>query len=965
MISPQGNAPAILPGPSGAREPGNGQTSGWQRAKWRQYSPAAVILLLGVGVSAAAFRAVSTAEQQRIRTDFIRAAGERASVISRAIDHNRLALESARSYYVAGHAGVNRHEFHTFVQPFFAQMAGLQALEWVPRVSAADRDQFEAAVRREGFGDFQITEKGPDGRLRRAGRRHEYFPVCYVEPYRGNEPAFGYDAGSTPERREVLDHARRLGTISVSAPLIPVQAIDGRRVILVFLPVYERGGETAAAANQEPRVRGFVLGVFRPDQIIEDALKPLQPGGIDIYVCDSPLPSSRQVAYFHASRTRRGDRTPARAGEIDHPSGIFLATNLMIGKQQWSLLMKPTAAFVATRATFQPWRVLGGGILFSVLLAGYVSAMVGQTAQIKTIVDERTKQLRENEETLRFITTSIPGAVYQFYARPNGEMGLYYLEGQLRDLAGLQGPTEQLFQRFVDGVHPEDRQAFLDSCREAVAEVKPWNFEGRFVTPAGETIWFSGASMPFQRENELVFNGMVTNIADRKLAEEELRRNAADLESANKALEEAKCAAESATRTKSHFLANMSHEIRTPMTAILGFADILRDKVQGATCQEAVETIQRNGHHLLGIINNILDLSKIEAGKLPLAKSVCSPAQIVADVASLMRMRAEMARLALITEFSGPIPETIHTDPTRLRQILINLVGNAVKFTEAGEVRIVTRLCREAGQRPLLQFDVIDTGIGMSSEETVRLFQPFTQADNSTSRRFGGTGLGLTISRRLAEILGGGVRVRSAPGQGTTFSVTIDPGPLENTPLVEHPAEAAGQDRRPPERRALRRSSRDLPALNHRVLLVEDGPDNQRLIAYLLRKAGAEVVVAENGQAAIEQVVPAAALAEGKKPARFAPFDVILMDIQMPVMDGYEATRRLRALGYTGRIVALTAHAMSQDRQQCLDAGCDAYLAKPIEQRVLLEVVAQYAAGSQRSDDGRSSPAGAAERSAQ
>ena len=149
------------------------------------------------------------------------------------------------------------------------------------------------------------------------------------------------------------------------------------------------------------------------------------------------------------------------------------------------------------------------------------------------------------------------------------------------------------------------------------------------------------------------------------------------------------------------------------------------------------------------------------------------------------------------------------------------------------------------------------------------------------------------------------------------------------------------------------------------MLLVEDGPDNQRLIAYLLRKAGAEVVVAENGQAAIEQVVPAAALAEGKKPARFAPFDVILMDIQMPVMDGYEATRRLRALGYTGRIVALTAHAMSQDRQQCLDAGCDAYLAKPIEQRVLLEVVAQYAAGSQRSDDGRSSPAGAAERSAQ
>jgi CheY-like chemotaxis protein len=233
----------------------------------------------------------------------------------------------------------------------------------------------------------------------------------------------------------------------------------------------------------------------------------------------------------------------------------------------------------------------------------------------------------------------------------------------------------------------------------------------------------------------------------------------------------------------------------------------------------------------------------------------------------------------------------------------------------------------------------------MSAEETVRLFQPFTQADTSTSRRFGGTGLGLTISRRLAEILGGNIRVQSQPGKGTTFSVTIDPGPLDGMPLLEHPAEAALQTPSTPEHR-----KRDMPALSHRVLLVEDGPDNQRLIAYLLRKAGAEVVVAENGQVALDKIVSAAPSADGKQTQSFAPFDVVLMDIQMPVLDGYEVTRRLRAMGYKGPIVALTAHAMNQDRQQCLDAGCDGYLAKPLEQRVLLEIVAQYPSGSRTTD---------------
>ena len=222
----------------------------------------------------------------------------------------------------------------------------------------------------------------------------------------------------------------------------------------------------------------------------------------------------------------------------------------------------------------------------------------------------------------------------------------------------------------------------------------------------------------------------------------------------NVELEEARREAEAASRVKSEFLANMSHEIRTPMTAILGYADILVENVCDRQSIEAADTIRRNANYLLDIINNILDLSKIEAGKMQVERIAQSPVGAVAEVASLMRVRADAKRLRIATDFRGPIPETIQTDPVRLRQILFNLVGNALKFTDFGEIRIVTSLRREEGKPPLMQFDVIDTGIGMSVEQIAGLFQPFTQADASTSRRFGGSGLGLTMSKRLANLLG-------------------------------------------------------------------------------------------------------------------------------------------------------------------------------------------------------------------
>lgn len=392
--------------------------------------------------------------------------------------------------------------------------------------------------------------------------------------------------------------------------------------------------------------------------------------------------------------------------------------------------------------------------------------------------------------------------------------------------------------------------------------------------------------------------------------------------------------AQQASTAKSYFLANMSHEIRTPMTAILGYSEQLLDpSISEVERLDCVRTIHRNGEHLLAIINDILDVTKIEAGRMSVERIKVNVIQIVGEVASLCRVKAIEKGLSMSINFDGGIPEFIHSDPTRLRQILVNLVNNAIKFTERGEVRVsVSAKQSDSGTWSVI-FSVRDTGIGMTPEQAARLFKSFTQADESMSRRFGGTGLGLVISRSLARILGGDISVQSQVGLGSCFTAHIDGGAAEGAAMrygvseaeclasVQH-VDVSGSVTTAAQYR-----------LDLRMLLVEDGPDNQRFISALLRKAGAEVTIAENGAIAVEEAL--GALEQGR------PFDVILMDMQMPVMDGYSATRLLRSKGYQGLIIALTAHAMVEDRQKCEQAGCDDYLTKPVHRVRMLERLAQ------------------------
>ncbi|MBI1310741.1 response regulator [bacterium] len=433
------------------------------------------------------------------------------------------------------------------------------------------------------------------------------------------------------------------------------------------------------------------------------------------------------------------------------------------------------------------------------------------------------------------------------------------------------------------------------------------------------------------------------------------------LEIFNQQAQTERVTAEAANESKSRFLANMSHEIRTPLTAIIGFGEELLDPALSATQRsESVDLIVRNGKHLLELVNEILDLSKIEAGRLDVELVPVSVREMVNDVIAALRIRAKEKHLDLRVDYATAIPDRIRTDPTRIRQILMNLLGNALKFTEAGSVTVTIRMKQQveslqlATEGTLLDFDVTDTGIGIAERDISKLFQPFTQADVTTTRRFGGTGLGLTISRRLAELLGGGLTVRSEVGVGSTFTVSIATGPLLDVRLLDQRTLLQS------EARTLTVLQPEQQTLTARVLLVDDAPDNRLLVSRILQKYGAIVETAENGRDGADKAW--LARAEGQ------PFDVVLMDMQMPVLDGFGATRELRSRGYELPIVALTANAQPVDLQRCQDAGCDAHAAKPIDRVALLRTInelTQRATSAPLADETESPPGSVAAQSAE
>jgi two-component system, chemotaxis family, CheB/CheR fusion protein len=529
--------------------------------------------------------------------------------------------------------------------------------------------------------------------------------------------------------------------------------------------------------------------------------------------------------------------------------------------------------------------------------------------------------LRDSEQRFRALVEDVAEAVWEADAEGN----MVFDSPSWR---AFTGQSRDDFRGFgwVAVVHPDDRDRAESGWRKAVAELTPVNEEVRIRSATGEWRWTNVRAAPLMNPDCTVrkWVGMHMDITERRLAERErddlMRR-----------LAEARDAAEQASRTKSEFLANMSHELRTPMTAILGVVEIMLRQVEDQRQRGQLTVIKRNGEHLTTILNDILDLSRIEAGRLELVHERFSPVSLIEEVRALMQVRAQEKRLPLLVRYLGPIPARIDSDRTRVRQILVNLVGNAIKFTQRGHVAIEVQM-RGPERDPRLELRVVDTGVGMEPEQVERLFAPFEQADSSVQRRFGGSGLGLGISRRLVDMLEGDIEVGTELGRGSTFSLILPAGDIRGEPWAVPSSERVVSEDSAPVR-----AGDDHRLEGFRILVADDQYEVRAILKDLLESAGGTVEEARDGLEALTLL---------QEDGGGQPIDAVLLDLQMPVLDGYETVRRLRARGDLRPVVAVTASAMRGDRERALAAGCDEHFAKPIDVDGLVEALGRLCRGA-------------------
>ena len=510
------------------------------------------------------------------------------------------------------------------------------------------------------------------------------------------------------------------------------------------------------------------------------------------------------------------------------------------------------------------------------------------------------------------LTETLPDHIYV----KDRESRFLLANRSIAQFMGVPSPAELLGRSDFDFYPKDVAEDFFQDEQNVIRSGQPRMSQAEQIFDTeGQERWILTTQIPLREKGGTVLGlvGIGRDITAQKLAERET--------------ETARHVAEAASRAKSEFLANMSHEIRTPLNGVIGMTELALDTALMPEQREYLETVKCSADALLHVVNDILDFSKIEAGKIDLEAVDFDLRECVETTLKTLALRAEEKGLNLLCDVMPDVPESVRGDPGRLRQVLFNLLGNAIKFTNEGEIALRVEVEAESRVGPLLHFSVADTGIGISPEKIQMVFDPFTQADTSTTRQYGGTGLGLTITARLVRMMGGTVWVESAWGKGSNFHFTVQMGCTDavgGALGAQEPDKAKTIQPSVLENRETEPETREAAML--RVLLAEDNPVNQKLVVRLLEKRGHVVVVAPNGQEALD------ALAR-------ASFDLVLMDVQMPVMDGIEATLAIRkqeeGTMQHQQVVALTAHAMKGDRERCLTAGMDGYIAKPIRHEEL------------------------------
>ncbi len=863
----------------------------WRSALAAALFPSLFVLALVVSISVAGFAVIRGWERRNLQNEFSNLARNRVDILHGKMLGSMEVLQSIAQLF-SSNAALTRAGFENFVSDALARHPEIQALSWNPRVPGPRRGLFEAQARREGLPDFEIRELDGNGRLTRAGAREEYVPVYFETPLEKNRASLGFDLASNRERGAALAAARDTGSATTTQPLRLVQETGNQMGFVVVLPIY--GGGRAGVEERRSHLIGYASAVFRTGDLVEFAWKDL--GWRDMDVSIHCVAGRRMLIYRHGF------------GESD--AGVFHNQAMDVAGGLWQLTFTPTPRFLASHILWQAWAALAAGLTIAFLVGACLWGWLRRSAEIEQRVVERTAQLRTAEKKYRSIFENSVEGIFQTtrdgrYISANPALARIYGYGSPWELiAALDDIERQLY------IEPERRKEFMRAVQED-GEVS--SFESQVRRKDGSVIWISEKARAVRGEEGevLYYEGAVEDVtgrkAERQALEERVRERTAALQAEIIERKRAEDAAAAANKAKTSFLAHMSHEIRTPLNAVLGYAQILqRDKALPPEHRRAIEAIANSGAHLFGLIDDVLDISKIEAGRMELQLADFSLAGLVRRLEAMFRHRCEQKRL----RFSVTRPaETgwVRGDEGKLRQVLINILGNAVKFTERGEISL--RVGKKAGG--VHHFEVADTGIGMDEEEQARVTAPFSQGAGGI--RKGGSGLGLAISKRQIELMGGELRFQSEAGAGSRFSFSL---PLPGAGVLPGRTDYG--------------TARLAPGCKINALVVDDIEENRTVLAGLLSAAGCGVLTAENGQQALEIV-------------RVAAPDIIFMDIWMPGMNGIETTHAILAEGGgKARIIAHSASAFDHEQRRYLDAGFDDFFAKPFRYERVCECLAQH-----------------------
>jgi signal transduction histidine kinase/ActR/RegA family two-component response regulator len=870
-------------------------------ARAAHWAPAFAVVGACFATGAATFAAWTEANRAS-EDEHVDRAHEMSSAIEMRLSRLELALHCGRAFLESS-TEVANEEWQHFVERTLGQ-AGLSAggLALIVRVPRERLAEFEAEQRATWRPDFEVHQHPT------AATAHDGDPcvILYHAPLPRNERAIGFDCASVAESRAALRRSADSGEAALAEAFPLVQFPNEPHGTALYLPILE---------SEEHTVRGVPAAVN---------------AWVAVQIHHAELLTGADGEVFDVAVRLVDGSTIVRAGR-HFPEGARLRTStdrLSFGGRH--LLFELQAEAPPLSVLLAPaLRAFGVSSFTSALVVLLVTLIARSGRQAQQHVDDMRRRL-EHERSL------------QAQAAQLGSIGAWELDlatmhvewsdevCRIHDLPVGRVPA---LEDAVGYYEPEARPIIQELVKRAIEFHEPWDVELPIVTAQGRRVWTRslGRAEIVDGRAARVY-GSFQDVTVRKLADQAREEMLAALRSQTELserraeeLERARAAAESSSRAKSEFLANMSHEIRTPLGAVLGYAELIASGgIDDDARTDAAAIVERNGAQLVAILDDVLDISKIEAGELVIDMQPTDPRRLVDDVVAPFAARARRRQVALTVDHGSEVPGLLSTDPVRLRQVVSNLLGNALKFTEQGSVRVETRAQPAADGLIVFSVRVVDTGIGIPEAQQERIFDVFTQADGSTTRRFGGTGLGLAICRRLTRRMGGDVVVESRVDEGSRFTATFTCVPLDTPPPVDEVTAP------------LPRSEAASQLAGLTVLLVDDGEDNRRLISTVLTRAGAHVETAENGRIALERYDEARAA--GRR------VDVVLMDMQMPELDGYGATRELRRRGVNVPIVAVTAHAMPGDREACLEAGCDDYLTKPVDRRALVATCRRVAA---------------------